>query len=236
MEITSTKKFSGTPFTIGCSPMDNGPGKWKSTKVSVYWGEDLIGEYLRNYSSFAEVTFYPFRQDNQWYALYSAEYTALRVMRLHENTIEDWCGQAPSSLGFCPTEVLVPKYNRLSYDFNNNGTIEKNEYFTVDVDYEKESEFINETKDVDYQDTTYCEFGFMSGCVWGDDTSWKIRYIDLSKISERQISITEKFGYWEMPDGLKLKQCIDMSGWEPDLQWIRLTKAESINLVTDKRV
>jgi hypothetical protein len=27
-------------------------------------------------------------------------------------------------------------------------------------------------------------FGFVAGCIWGDDSSWKIRYLDLSRASD----------------------------------------------------
>ena len=65
--------------------------------------------------------------------------------------------------------------------------------------------------------------------------SIKIRYIDLSKISDKILNITEKFGYWEMPSDLSLKKCISMDDWEPGHDWIILTKAEHINLVTNER-
>ncbi len=42
------------------------------------------------------------------------------------------------------------------------------------------------------------DFGFMCGCVWGDDSSWKIRYVDLSKLPESNISIDSRFGYIEL--------------------------------------
>ncbi len=232
--MIQTKRYSGTPFTVTCSQVQNSPGTWNSTKVSIYWGEDLIGEYVRNYSSFAAETFYPFQRNGQWYALYSAQYTALRVMKLHAHTIEDWCGEKASSNGFCPVEAYIPKYNTTVETFKNGDEETTYESYNVDADI-PELEFIEETKLPNYKGTTYCDFGLICGCVWGDDTSWKIRHVDLTLIEDKILGITDKFGYWEMPSALKLKECLDMSGWEPDHQWIRLTKMEHINLKTNER-
>jgi len=54
-------------------------------------------------------------------------------------------------------------------------------------------------------------FGFVAGCVWGDDSSWKIQYLDLSKISEGKLRRENRFGYIELPGNLSLSGAIDMS-------------------------
>jgi len=41
-------------------------------------------------------------------------------------------------------------------------------------------------------------FGFVCGCVWGDDTSWKIEYLDLSHIEEGVLVREPRFGYIEL--------------------------------------
>jgi len=56
-------------------------------------------------------------------------------------------------------------------------------------------------------------FGFVSGCCWGDDTSWKIQYLDLSKIEEGIFTRSEKFGYLPIHSGLRLKDAVDMSNY-----------------------
>lgn len=56
------------------------------------------------------------------------------------------------------------------------------------------------------------EFGFMCGCVWGDDSSWKIQYLDLSKISEGILKREDRFGYIELVGSHKeLKNAIEIS-------------------------
>lgn len=55
----------------------------------------------------------------------------------------------------------------------------------------------------------YAPFGFVSGCVWGDDSSWKLQYLDLSRADEGIVKRDQRFGYFELPSNVKLKDCID---------------------------
>lgn len=229
MQIKHNKGFSLSPFRIECSPVKNQPGTWNSTKVSIYRDGYIIGEYLRNYSAHGIGTFYPFEIAGTWYALYSANYTSTRVMKLNESSIEDWCGENESAYGFCPVEFYIPRYHRCVTSAVIDGITTEHEYYSVDND----KEFLPDDPDV--VSTEYCTFGFMSGCVWGDDSSWKLRYIDLTGVPDKVLTITDKFGYWELPDDLKLKQCIGMTNWEPNHQWIKLTKMEHINVKTNER-
>jgi hypothetical protein len=36
------------------------------------------------------------------------------------------------------------------------------------------------------------------GCIWGDDSSWKVQYLDLSRIQDGLINRDERFGYIEL--------------------------------------
>lgn len=38
----------------------------------------------------------------------------------------------------------------------------------------------------------------MWGCYWGDDTSWKVQYLDLSRVQQGIISRDDRFGYVEL--------------------------------------
>ena len=33
------------------------------------------------------------------------------------------------------------------------------------------------------------------GCIWGDDTSWKVQHLDLSRITEGTLVRDDRFGY-----------------------------------------
>jgi hypothetical protein len=162
--------------------LDFGKGYWGYLRVGVFArGKDgqpdaQIGEYTRNYSSLYR-SFYPFERNGQWYALYSREYTATRVMTLPD--CKDLCGESNESNGFCPVEFYVPQVcrhreNQGKYDFW----------------YE------------------YAPFGFVSGCAWGDDSSWKIEYLDLSKLSEKKLGHDARFGYIQLPTNVGLPDAI----------------------------
>lgn len=228
------KKFTGTPFSVICDTIENGVGFMNSIKVSIYrkdtQDEKLIGEYIRNYSHYGALTFYPFKIEDNWYALYSAEYTTLRVMKLHSDRIEDWCGEEPSPGGFCPVEIYVPKYihSIQSYRRAIDDTEEYSAYY-ADCDLD-EKDYQKELISTGFVSEEYCNFGFLCGCRWGDDSTWKIRYVNLAQIPNKNLNIIDKFGYWEMPSQLSLRECVDMSGWTPDDQGIRLTKSEFIYL------
>src|SRR3990167_633721 len=47
------------------------------------------------------------------------------------------------------------------------------------------------------------QFGFVSGCEWGDDTSWKVQFLDLSRIEDGILKRDERFGYIQHPKTLK---------------------------------
>ena len=52
-------------------------------------------------------------------------------------------------------------------------------------------------------------FGFVAGCVWGDDSSWKLQYLDLSRAAEGIVRREERFGYLELPAGRPLAELVD---------------------------
>lgn len=218
MTKTHYKNFPGTPFRIEIGVIDNAAGTWQSNKVSIFRDNTLIGEYLRNYPNFADLTFCPFFIDSTWYALYSADYTDTRVMKLHEGIIEDWCSDK-SSAGFCPVEIYVPKYVRYG-----------DSVMTVDSEYATDDEFVRDCTDLDWQPIEFCNFGFLCGCYWGDDSSWKLRFIDLSKIPDKILTISERFGYWELPSSMTLRQSIDMSDWSNESMYVSLASTKRVSL------
>ena len=167
---------------------DHGKGYWNTLRVGVFkrveegedWDDEQVGEYIRTYHSLMG-TFFPFERNGKWYALYSKDYTCTRVMSLPD--CEDLFGQDPHGCGFCPVEFYIPQLTK--YGEKEDGKI-----------------------DWDDQTSVYCSFGFLCGCIWGDDCSWKIQYIDLSKVEEGELTIDDRFGYIELPGGLTLAQAI----------------------------
>lgn len=218
--------YQGTPFSLEINIVEHGGSAWNTNNVHILRDGKEIGGYHRGYPSFTKETFHPFEINNEWYALYSAKYTCTRVAKLSE-TFEDWCGEDPAEWGFCPTEFYVPRFNSFKSSFKDGREFT---YEVFDNEHNSIEEFLNEAKtEEEYTGTHYMKYGFLCGCVWGDDSSWKLKYIDLSKIPDKQLIIEEKFGYWELPN-LPLKQCVRIM--EPDHPWIVLTGTKAFNLKT----
>ncbi len=213
---TQGHSYPDTPFSVETETVENGPGIQASSKISIFRDDILIGEYLRNSPNFAALTFYPFEIGGEWYALYSANHTTTRVMKLHGTHIEDWCGETELSLGLSPVEFYVPKYKNIL------------KHYYTDCDYtDDEFEYIK----YEGVSTEYCNFGFLCGSENQHDDHWKIRYIDLSSVPDRTLNITQKFGYWEMPTASTLKDCVEMTEWSPTFPVINLARINRINLL-----
>lgn len=209
--------------------IENDLGTWNSIEVGVFRtegeNEEQIGSYTRNYSSLFN-TFCPFRRNDKDYALYSPDYTATRIMDLP--SCRDLGGEERSGAGFCPVDFYVPSY------------VER-EYVTLDDKVFKGR--VNEPKPEDllprvtrytpldkatgqritvelpsYPVTPllYYSFGFVAGCVWGDDSSWKIQYLDLSEADKGIVRRDERFGYIALPDTMSLKQAVIMTDYQYD--------------------
>lgn len=170
---------------------------WNCLKVGVFENYLRIGEYIRNYHRLNS-TFFPFKHKNgKWLALYSPEYTATRIMELP--SCKDIGGEECDENGFCPVEFYVPNY----YDWKT----EDGEMFRLNQLTLKE--FEKDFKNENIEDLQYWPFGFVAGCVWGDDISWKIQYLDLSRADEGILTRSEKFGYIWLPGNISLAEAID---------------------------
>jgi hypothetical protein len=54
------------------------------------------------------------------------------------------------------------------------------------------------------------------GCVWGDDSTWKIQYLDLSQAEYGIIRRDDRFGYVELLEQMALAEAIDITDRTPD--------------------
>lgn len=215
------KEFHGTPFVIETEEVDNGPEYIISTKISIYRDDILVGQYIRNHDLFPNTTFYPFRVGDQWYALYSADCSISQILKINIDSIEHWC-DIDNDSPFYPVEFYVPKYHRFS--------INDTEFYVSDSNFANDVLFQDEIKKDGYIDTSYHLFGFLSGTEPDDEFSWKLRYIDLSKISDKIVSISERFGYKLLPPSFTLRQCVDLHNWSPIAQIIAVSSCDYYDL------
>lgn len=213
---------------------DYPPKNKRGGRVGIYLVEDgkkvLLGEYERNYGSLFQ-TFFPFHYNGKDLALYSSDYTSTRIMELP--LCKDLGGEERDEMGFCPVDYFVPTYidlETVTHTYYPDGRADE----TVDVTRVNEPaehllaertsahEWVNgvtkesmrsESRSRPVTPVLYYPFGFVAGCIWGDDSSWKIQYLDLSEADRGILKREERFGFIELPEDLTLRAAIDMSDY-----------------------
>jgi hypothetical protein len=170
-------------YVVKGLPKPNRPGTWDSTIVEVLrrtgspGGLEKICEYERNYALLQ--TFEPFRQGSRDFALLSCDYTKTAVLDLQSGSViaEETDEPGASSVaGFCPVGFYVPDW----WDVHDGSVIPGSEFWNADREWPNG------------------DFGFVWGCHWGDDTSWKVQYLDLSRVQQGIVRRDERFGYVEL--------------------------------------
>jgi len=146
------------------------PGRWTTVHVNVLDGDRVVAEYDRNHSMLR--TFEPFRQGDKNFALISPDYTATSVMDLDTGRIV--AAEESHDFGFCPVGFYVPDW----WDVHDGSRLPGQLTWTEDDEWPCAG-----------------DFGFVWGCVWGDDSSWKVQYLDLSEIQQGHLRREERFGY-----------------------------------------
>lgn len=167
-------------FSTEVSEVETEEGTWNTLHVDVLDDSGVVvTSYDRNHISFYR-TFEPFRQGDRLYALISSDYTATSVISL--DTGETVASEKPHPGGFCPVGFYVPDW----WDVNDDSILPGSTHWSDD------------RKKPDGM------FGFVWGCIWGDDRSWKVQYLDLSKIGDGVIGRDDRFGYVELATNPKL--------------------------------
>lgn len=201
----------------------NAPGTWDSTEIKILEGETEIGSYVRSYPSYGKNTFFPFEQDGKWYALFSANYTRTQLMALPSCDIIGGEPQVEGE-GFCPVEFYVPSYVK----FKSSLKSAKHEwYYDADADIDDANTW--PAKPERCYEVHSFDFGFVAGCYWGDDWSWKIQHLDLSKASEGIVTRSEKFGYVWLGEHLKLSNSVHIEMESPDDYTIEIAIVKGYN-------
>ena len=147
------------------------------------------------------------------FALISTDYTATSVMDLATGKVI--ASETPDSNGFCPVGFYVPDW----WDVNDDSVLPGSHYWSDDNELQKG------------------DFGFVWGCIWGDDSSWKIQFLDLSKIQDGEIFREERFGYVKLAadPNVHPKEFIDCSFFDGKCRVSLKTESE-FDLDTGKLV
>jgi len=164
---------------------------WDTVHVDVLDGDVVIASYDRNYRMLQ--TFESFRQGDRSFALISAHYTATSVMDLGTGQIV--AAEEPAANGFCPVGFYVPDW----WDLHDGTKLPGSMHWRPADD-----------------EWPTGDFGFVWGCIWGDDSSWKVQYLDLSSIRDGVIRRDDRFGYVKLATDTKLepRDFIRCSSWQ----------------------
>lgn len=139
------------------------------------------GEYIYEYTGTTPPFEYFQYTDGNWYALYSTDYTATRVMKLPE--CEDCFGEDGDTFGFCPVEFFVPSRQYLMDKYK-----ERSKTGLFDI---------------------AGKIGFVQGCVWGDDSYFKLKIINFEEsFKQKKLVFINSVGYLPLYYG-DLKDLID---------------------------
>jgi hypothetical protein len=177
-------------------------------------GREIIS-YDRSYPSYGEATFAPFRAaDGTWLALASRNYTCTELVRLDDGA---WIGgEKPDAFGFCPVELLVPRWR--AYHYTGNPGL--GPFHVTECDSDRRLEKLRRMADegkIAFDGEGWMPIGFVAGCIWGDDGSWKVEAFDLSRASEGFLTRIAPWGYAAMPpDASGLREALHYDeDWEP---------------------
>lgn len=160
------------------------PGAWSSTRVEVFRRGppvEKVCEFERGHAMWS--TFEPFRQGDRDLALISRDYTRTAVLDLRTGDViaeeeiayYDAARTQPGA-GFCPVGFYVPDW----WDVNDGSIIPGSRFWDADDEWPTG------------------DFGFVWGCYWGDDSSWKVQYLDLRDVQRGVIRRDDRFGEVEL--------------------------------------
>jgi hypothetical protein len=174
-------------FVVRTTPISNAPA-WDSARVEVCRRTaegrlERACEYVRDHALFQ--TFEPFRQGARELALVSLHYTRTAVLDLVSGEVIAEEDEEHPGGGFCPVGFYVPDW----WDVHDGSNIPGSKYWN------------------DGDEWPVGEFGFVWGCYWGDDSSWKVQYLDLRRVQEGVIARDERFGYVRLATGSYVSPC-----------------------------
>lgn len=58
-------------------------------------------------------------------------------------------------------------------------------------------------------------WGFVAGCIWCDDSTWKIQFLDLARASQGVVLRDARFGHLELAPSQRLRDAIDPLTYDP---------------------
>lgn len=178
-------------YFVRSTRVETGPHTWDTARIEVLTrtpqglSETPCVRWDRDHAPFH--TFEPFRQGDRALALISRSYTQSAVIDLVSGEILAEEEDVPGVEGFCPVGFYVPDW----WDVHDDSIVPGSEYWSAS----------NESPRGD--------FGFVWGCVWGDDSSWKLQLLDLRDVQRGVLRREARFGYLPVATHDWVSPCFD---------------------------
>lgn len=184
---------AGGGYLITTQKVSGKPGFWAVVNVEIRRGNVLVFEFTRQYPSFGLETTRIFSLEGQDVLVYSENYETLNFFNLTKREAITLNEESKKQIcGFCPTDILVPKF------------IVDDDVYICDGGTNGE----------------FHDFAFVSGCVWGDDSSWKLNILDMKNLLRGAVKyvnnlreVKPEWLYLEIPPGISLTQCVHLDYW-----------------------
>jgi len=149
------------------------------------WDEptEEVFRYTRKYPTMVETTFHPFKIGPDWYALYSDNYRTLKRVNLQTGEI-----LASNDNHFCPADTYVPAYQNCTYDMKEKTFT----YQVFDQDFAKDvQDDLKKGAKYKYfkEEWLYRDWAYVAGCYWGDDSTMKVRILDVKTMEYKDDQI-----------------------------------------------
>lgn len=196
--LKSIKDYPKEHYEINEEKLGKG---WGHSLMHVLRDDEEVFSYERDYPSFGKSTCKVFHQydfvDHAWrsYLLFSKDYVRASVLNLDNGDECDesypiYHGKEEPSISFCPMEFKT---------------------FPIVDDYDGSDKDIASWMEMCHERLDFCNdilsfsgvFALESGCIWGDDSSSKLRHVDLSRIRDGVLKCDERYGYFELLGGLE---------------------------------
>lgn len=167
-------------------PVPNRPGEWNSLNVSIFQGEN------------------PEDPNKTKIGEYKRNYP--RLFKTFHPFTKEGQDYALYSRDYTETRVMkLPECEDIGGEESDGWGFCPTEYH-IPQDLEEEGYTLNKDKN----------WGLIAGCYWGDDSSYKVQFLDLSRVSEGILKRDDRFGYVEIPEELDLKDSIGIFCVEGD--------------------
>lgn len=202
--------YSSTPYKVLTQVVEGRPGTWRTIDCQLIHRDTgyTVHSWTYMYSSESAVwnTVHPFEHQGRWYVTYSSAYTRLSVFNITDQ-YEAWTDEGGAG-GFCPVAVAIPwKHTDVRPEHERSHNLTMWSWLPrIGDQYEGDASFRASAAD----------FGFYSGCIWGDDSSWKLRYLDFSRLSEGIVVASDAFGYIPLPTSMTIQDCVELDYVEED--------------------